>query len=146
MIEVDARPGRPGESGAFSALAGDEDDDAALRAATAPPPPDPDRDEGWSAPAMRQIAAQSEPFASFLQDATDDLSDEAPADDWDSWASDLAEVPPPAAPSPTAHAAAAYQRAEQPEPEPEPVEEQPPVVEEPPAPAAPPRQSAFFGD
>lgn len=125
MIEVDARPAAPGEHGTFDVLAG-AGDDADLRAATAPPP-DPDRDEGLSAPAMRRIAQQSEPFAELLADAEADAlpapgaSDPAgPAEhDWDAWAEDVAEqeLPPPPPPpvyTPPAagfHATSAYSQA-----------------------------------
>jgi hypothetical protein len=102
MIEVDARPGEggpPERSGAVDVLAG-EDDEAALRAATAPP--DPDRDEGFGAPAMRRIVEQSEPFAELLQDAeqaygpppaavppVDEASTTLSSHDWDAWSADL---------------------------------------------------------
>ena len=103
MIEVDARPAAPGEHGTFDVLAGHDEDEAALRAATAPTP-DPDRDEGFSAPAMRRIAEQAEPFAEFLADAEADAADAAPptADDhdWDAWAADEIEEPPVAPPAP----------------------------------------------
>lgn len=116
MIEVDARPARPGEGGlAFDAVAAGDDDDA-LRAATAPPAaPDLDRDEGFQAPAMRRIAEQSEPFAELLRDAEADVGPppaappQTPAGhDWDAWAEDLgdeddAEDEPPVAPPPPAY-------------------------------------------
>jgi flagellar biosynthesis GTPase FlhF len=101
MIEVDARSatGIPSTAhGTFDVLAGAEDEDAALRAAIAPPP-DPDRDEGFTAPAMRRIAEQAEPFADLLADAEHDERQLSPAGasdpagpaehDWDAWAEDL---------------------------------------------------------
>jgi flagellar biosynthesis GTPase FlhF len=162
MIEVDARAAAPGEHGTFDVLAG-VDDDADLRAATAPPP-DPDRDEGLSAPAMRRIAQQSEPFAELLADAEADAlpapgaSDPAgpAAHDWDAWAEDVPEedddedfeapaAPPPPTYSPPAagrHATSAYSQAGRPAPPDDLVAPLPPVpapAPAPPAPAAPPR-------
>jgi flagellar biosynthesis GTPase FlhF len=140
MIEVDARRPLPGEHGSLNVVAGDNEDAAALRAATAPPP-DPDRDEGLSAPTMRRIAQQSEPFAELLADAEADAEADAlqaaaarPAPgadhDWDAWAEDLAPdeedeedaapAPPPAPPAPGLpaagrHAASAYTQAGRPD-------------------------------
>lgn len=161
MIEVDARPAAPGEHGTFDVLAG-AGDDADLRAATAPPP-DPDRDEGLSAPAMRRIAQQSEPFADLLADAEADAlpapgaSDPAgPAEhDWDAWAEDVAEEeelppppPPPVSTPPAAgfHAASAYSQAglgpaEPLGPEDDVLAPRPPAIV-PPVPPVPPRVAA----
>jgi hypothetical protein len=124
MIEVDARAGASGppeRGGALNVLA-DGDDEAALRAAAAPLP-DPDRDEGFGAPAMRRIVEQSEPFADLLHDAEQAFGpppavDEAPttlsSHDWDAWSADLADAdgdaeeegdeqePAPAPPPPSA--------------------------------------------
>ncbi len=91
MVEVDARPAvlEP-DLGRFDAMAGDEDDEAALRRAVLGGPlqwedeedellPEDDgagaqdrRDEreGLEAPAMRQIVEQASPFAELLAGAT----------------------------------------------------------------------------
>ncbi|HWT92095.1 MAG TPA: hypothetical protein VN238_03795, partial [Solirubrobacteraceae bacterium] len=92
MVEVDARPAKPGESasmpgapegGGLNVLAGaDEEDDLRAAARPAPPTREEEREEGLSAPAMQRIARQSEPFADLLRDAEADLPplrDDAPA-------------------------------------------------------------------
>jgi flagellar biosynthesis GTPase FlhF len=160
MIEVDARPARPGEHGTLDVVAGDDED---VRAAAAP---DPDRDEGLNAPAMRQIARQSEPFAELLADAEADAEAAAPEQasasrpsgpgdhDWDAWAEDDAgddeetaeaereqapprpSTPPPARPAgrPAGrHATGAYEQAGRPDA----VEPPPPLEAERPPAAAP---------